>query len=94
MPGQPSPIDMPDDFFRIRLVCVLLDTCGMCFDRGSQQRKLDNFLMFFQMYVLSKEPLPMDVEFMLSDSLEVRFAPLGDVECWSQDADDSYLRRR
>ena len=94
MPGQPSPIDMPDDFFRIRLVCVLLDTCGMCFDRGSQQRKLDNFLMFFQMYVLSKQPLPMDVEFMLSDSLEVRFAPSGDVECWSQDADDSNSRRR
>ncbi|KAI8994050.1 ARM repeat-containing protein [Trametes punicea] len=69
-PGQPSPIDMPDDFFRIRLVCVLLDTCGMCFDRGSQEKKLDNFLIFFQMYILSKEPLPMDVEFMLSDSLE------------------------
>ncbi|KAI0373457.1 ARM repeat-containing protein [Pilatotrama ljubarskyi] len=68
--GQPSPIDMPDDFFRIRLVCVLLDTCGMCFDRGSQQRKLDNFLTFFQLYVLSKDPLPMDVEFMLTDSLE------------------------
>ena len=62
---------MPDDFFRIRLVCVLLDTCGMCFDRGSQQKKLDNFLVFFQMYVLSKGALPMDVEFMLSDSLEV-----------------------
>ena len=62
---------MPDDFFRIRLVCVLLDTCGMCFDRGSQQKKLDNFLVFFQLYVLSKETLPMDVEFMLSDSLEV-----------------------
>jgi len=39
---------MPDDFFRLRLVCVLLDTCGMCFDRGSQKRKLDNFLVFFQ----------------------------------------------
>ncbi|KAI0633799.1 ARM repeat-containing protein [Trametes polyzona] len=69
-PGQPSPIDMPDDFFRIRLVCVLLDTCGMCFDRGTQVRKLDNFLTFFQLYILSKSPLPMDVEFMLSDSLE------------------------
>ncbi|KAI0666624.1 ARM repeat-containing protein [Trametes maxima] len=69
-PGQPSPIDMPDDFFRIRLVCVLLDTCGMCFDRGSQQKKLDNFLTFFQLYILSKGPLPMDVDFMLSDSLE------------------------
>jgi regulator of nonsense transcripts 2 len=80
---------MPDDFFRIRLVCVLLDACGMCFDRGSQKRKLDNFLIFFQvcwflswpnntfelpvsqLYVMCKDPLPMDVEFMLSDSLEV-----------------------
>lgn len=70
LPGQFSPIDTPDDFFRIRLVCVLLDTCGMCFDRGSQKRKLDNYLNFFQMYVLSKDPLPMDVEFMLYDSLE------------------------
>ncbi|TBU55635.1 transcription factor [Dichomitus squalens] len=70
LPGQPSPVDMPDDFFRIRLVCVLLDTCGMCFDRGSQQKKLDNFLTFFQLYVHCKNPLPMDVEFMLNDSLE------------------------
>lgn len=48
LPHHPSPIDMPDDFFRIRLICVLLDTCGMCFDRGSQKKKLDNFLIFFQ----------------------------------------------
>lgn len=48
LPGQQCPLDMPDDFFRVRLVCVLLDTCGMCFDRGTQQKKLDNFLTFFQ----------------------------------------------
>jgi regulator of nonsense transcripts 2 len=48
MPLEPCPIDMPDDFFRVRLVCVLLDTCGMCFDSGSQKKKLDNFLTFFQ----------------------------------------------
>jgi regulator of nonsense transcripts 2 len=41
-------IDAPNDFFRIRLVCTLLDTCGMCFDRGSSKKKLDNFLTFFQ----------------------------------------------
>ncbi|EPQ57610.1 ARM repeat-containing protein [Gloeophyllum trabeum ATCC 11539] len=70
LPRQPCPLDMPDDFFRIRLVCTLLDTCGMCFDRGSQKRKLDNFLTFFQYYMLCKEPLPMDVEFMVSDSIE------------------------
>lgn len=50
LPQFPCSIDMPDDFFRIRLVCVLLDTCGMCFDRGSQKRKLDNFLAFFQVF--------------------------------------------
>jgi regulator of nonsense transcripts 2 len=79
---------MPNDFFRVRLVCVLLDTVGMCFDRGTQKRKLDNFLVFFQVkvlrhlirddaytmvlqyYVLCKEDLPMDVDFMLSDSIE------------------------
>ncbi|EIN12047.1 transcription factor [Punctularia strigosozonata HHB-11173 SS5] len=70
LPKQPCALDMPDDFFRIRLVCVLLDTCGMCFDNGSQRKKLDNFLVFFNYYVLCKDPIPMDVEFMLSDSLE------------------------
>lgn len=53
LPQFPCPVDMPDDFFRIRLVCVLLDTCGMCFDRGSQKRKLDNFLLFFQVFCTS-----------------------------------------
>ncbi|KAI0812376.1 hypothetical protein BC629DRAFT_1472459 [Irpex lacteus] len=70
LPGQATPLDMPDDYFRVRLVCVLLDTCGMCFDRGPHLKRLDNFLTFFQMYVLCKNPLPMDVEFMLSDSIE------------------------
>ncbi|KAF8638034.1 hypothetical protein AX16_010666 [Volvariella volvacea WC 439] len=70
MPSHPVPLDMPDDFFRIRLICMLLDTCGMCFDRGSQKKKLDNFLTFLQYYIHCKEPLPMDVDFMVSDSLE------------------------
>jgi regulator of nonsense transcripts 2 len=87
LPHEPCPVDMPDDFFRIRLVCVLLDTCGMCFDAGSHKKKLDNFITFFQVtspsfclsqdlmfpqyYVLCKEELPMDVDFIYHDSLEV-----------------------
>ena len=47
-PGRLCPLDMPDDFFRIRLVCTLLETCGMCFDRGIAKKKLDFFLTFFQ----------------------------------------------
>ncbi|BGP19262.1 hypothetical protein JCM10213_008219 [Rhodosporidiobolus nylandii] len=69
-PELPTPIDMPDDCFRVRLVCTLLDTCGACFDRGALKKKLDNFLVFFQMYVLAKGALPMDVGFMYSDTLE------------------------
>ncbi|BGP26942.1 regulatorof nonsense transcripts 2 [Rhodotorula toruloides] len=65
-PDVPSAIDTPDDYFRIRLVCTLLDTCGACFDRGTLKKKLDNFLM----YALSKGSLPMDVGFMYSDTLE------------------------
>ena len=46
---------MPDDFFRIRLVCNLLDTCGLCFDRGAAKKKLDFFLTFFQVRAGSGE---------------------------------------
>ncbi|KAK5072861.1 mRNA decay protein [Lithohypha guttulata] len=66
-PGRTSPFDMPDDYFRIRLVCTILDTCGMCFDRGSSRKKLDFFLVFFQYYVLTKDPLPMEIDFMIQD---------------------------
>ncbi|KAL1964419.1 hypothetical protein VTN77DRAFT_6977 [Rasamsonia byssochlamydoides] len=67
-PGKINVLDMPDDFFRIRLVCTLLDTCGVCFDRGSAKKKLDFFLTFFQYYIYTKDPLPMDVEFLVQDT--------------------------
>ncbi|KAF9114715.1 hypothetical protein BGX27_010025 [Mortierella sp. AM989] len=67
-PDRPSPIDSPTDSFRIRLVCTLLDTCGMCFDHGSSKIKLDSFLVMFQMYILSKEAIPLDVEYMIEDT--------------------------
>ena len=70
-PGQVAPLDAGDDYFRIRLICTLLDTCGVCFDRGSLRKKLDDFLVFLNVYVLCKEqPLPMDVDFMLTETLE------------------------
>ncbi|KAA8646955.1 uncharacterized protein ATNIH1004_005634 [Aspergillus tanneri] len=68
VPGKLSVLDLPDDFFRIRLVCTLLDTCGHCFDRGSAKKKLDFFLTFFQYYMLTKDPLPMDVDFLVQDT--------------------------
>ncbi|KAL4916539.1 armadillo-type protein [Aspergillus aurantiobrunneus] len=68
MPGKINALDMPDDFFRIRLICQLLDTCGHCFDRGSAKKKLEFFLKFFQYYICTKDPLPMDVDFLVQDT--------------------------
>lgn len=67
-PGRICPIDFPDDFFRIRLVCALLDTCGMYFEKGAVKKKLDFFLAYFQYYINVKDPVPMDVEFVIQDS--------------------------
>jgi regulator of nonsense transcripts 2 len=68
VPGRISMLDMPDDYFRLRLACTLLDTCGHCFDRGSAKKKLDFFLAFFQYYLFTKDPLPMDVDFLVQDT--------------------------
>ncbi|ODQ55597.1 ARM repeat-containing protein [Saitoella complicata NRRL Y-17804] len=71
MPGRLTPLDPPDDFFRVRLVCALLESCGMCFDRGNSKKKLDMFLAFFQFYIHTKATLPMDVEFGVQDAFQL-----------------------
>jgi regulator of nonsense transcripts 2 len=48
VPGRLNPFDPPDDYFRIRLVSTILETCGMFFSRGAAGKKLDYFLSFFQ----------------------------------------------
>ncbi|KAL7421122.1 mRNA decay protein [Cryptotrichosporon argae] len=70
VPGRDSPIDSVDDLFRVRLACTVLDTCGTCFDKGSLRRKLDQYLVVLQLYALCKSNIPMDVHFMLGDTIE------------------------
>jgi regulator of nonsense transcripts 2 len=67
-PGLYNPLDQSDDCFRIRLVCSLLESCGMYYDKGAAKKKLDFFLAYFQYYVCLKDPLPMDVEFVVQDA--------------------------
>lgn len=62
---QQDVLDPPEDCFRLRMIIVLLETCGQFFDRGSSKRKLDRFLIYFQRYVLGKGMIPLDVEFDL-----------------------------
>ena len=70
-PGKVNLLDQPDDFFRVRLVCTILDTCGVCFDRGNARKKLDFFLTFFQYYIRTKDPLPMDIDFIIQDTFAI-----------------------
>lgn len=46
--GLYCQLDLPDDFFRVRLICTILETCGMFYDKGTAKKKLDFFLNFFQ----------------------------------------------
>eukprot|EP00929_Paragymnodinium_shiwhaense_P107778 TRINITY_DN7413_c0_g1_i1.p1 TRINITY_DN7413_c0_g1~~TRINITY_DN7413_c0_g1_i1.p1 ORF type:complete len:1288 (-),score=489.83 TRINITY_DN7413_c0_g1_i1:535-3900(-) len=64
------PVEQPWDFFRIKLVCVMLETCGHFFASGAGKQKLDRFLQFFLRYVITKGDLPMRVSYMVSDLLE------------------------
>eukprot|EP00123_Amoebidium_parasiticum_P016187 comp23320_c0_seq2/m.38380 comp23320_c0_seq2/g.38380 ORF comp23320_c0_seq2/g.38380 comp23320_c0_seq2/m.38380 type:complete len:1223 (-) comp23320_c0_seq2:468-4136(-) len=67
-----SALDQLDDYFRIRLVCTLLESCGQYFDHGSSKKKMDCFLIFFQRYILGKkQPLPLDIDFMIQDTFEM-----------------------
>ncbi|KAK5175510.1 mRNA decay protein [Saxophila tyrrhenica] len=70
-PGRISPIDLPDDYFRVRLVGTLLETCGVYFEKGAVKKKLDFFLAFFQYYINVKDPLPMDIDFVVQDTFSL-----------------------
>ena len=46
--GTATELDPPHSYFRVRLVCTLLDSCGQYFDHGTNKKRLDNYLVFFQ----------------------------------------------
>lgn len=58
-----------DDCTRARLVCALLEACGGYFSAGRSKRRLNHFLNYFQLLVLSKRAT-LDVQFAVADLLE------------------------
>ncbi|XP_064604775.1 regulator of nonsense transcripts 2-like isoform X2 [Liolophura sinensis] len=77
--SAPTHLDPPEHLFRLRLTCVLLDTCGQYFDKGSSKKKLDYFLVYFQRYYWFKRncqlwsesrPFPIDIMNMVQDTFE------------------------
>jgi len=65
-----SKVDPPTDTYRVRLVCMLLDTCGIYFEQKHEKRRLHTFLVYFQRYLLLKRFIPIEVEFLVSDMFE------------------------
>ncbi|XP_068158893.1 regulator of nonsense transcripts 2 [Drosophila tropicalis] len=53
-----SPLDPPESLFRLKLACMLLDTCGPYFTSQATRKKLDYFLVFFQHYYWFKKSHP------------------------------------
>ncbi|RKP17864.1 ARM repeat-containing protein, partial [Rozella allomycis CSF55] len=62
--------ESPNDLFRIRLCCTLLQTCGIYLEGPGIRKKLDAFLIFLQYYCFTKSQISMDVEFLLQDVLQ------------------------
>lgn len=53
-----SEVDPPGSLFRLKLACVLLDTCGQYFTSSVSKKRLDYFLVFFQHYYWFKKSDP------------------------------------
>jgi regulator of nonsense transcripts 2 len=54
-----SEQDESDNLFRVRLVCILLDTAGIYITTTSGKKRLQCFLLFFQLYYQRKRSMPM-----------------------------------
>lgn len=50
-----SHLDPPDNLFRLKLICDLLDTCGHYMNSSMEKKKLDCYLLFFQRYYWCKK---------------------------------------
>lgn len=53
-----SLLDPPANTYRLRLVCVLLETCGQYFNHGLSKTRLDYFFVYFQHYYWLKYSHP------------------------------------
>ncbi len=69
-PRIPAEVDPVTDLFRAQLVCELLNTCGLYFVRGLAKERMNKFLLYFQRYLLTKQHIPLHVEFGILDTLD------------------------
>lgn len=69
-PRLPAEVDPANDLFRAQLVCEILNTCGVYYVRGLMKEKLNRFLVYFQRYLLTKQFIPLHIEFAILDTFD------------------------
>ncbi|KAJ2559170.1 mRNA decay protein [Coemansia sp. RSA 1933] len=88
-PGRSSGIDSSNDYFRIRLVCTLLSTCGkyVCNRSAEHHRELAKYAVYLQLYILAKDqPLPVDISYTVDSLFESVFASVPRYDTWNEAA--------
>jgi regulator of nonsense transcripts 2 len=74
-------LDPPHNFFRLRLVCALVESCGskklLSHGGVSKSSRFKDFLPYLQRYILSKPPLPLDIDLDVQEMYSrLEIAPL------------------
>lgn len=69
-PRIPSEVDPPNDLFRAQVICEMLQTVGSYFVSGTVKERMVRFVTYFQRYLLTKQFIPMHVEFTILDTFD------------------------
>lgn len=71
VPSSTSPLDPSGYTFRIRLICMLLVSCPTLYLSRQWSHQLDCFLRLFQYYILTKDSIHAELEFLITDSFDI-----------------------
>ncbi|KAJ2852601.1 mRNA decay protein [Coemansia brasiliensis] len=86
-PGRSCELDAASDYFRVRLICTLLSTCGRHICRAENLHVMHELGLLVQMYVLAKDqPLPVDIEYSIDGLYGSVFAGVVRCETWEEAA--------
>jgi regulator of nonsense transcripts 2 len=70
-PRVPSILDKDTTVFRVKLICILLDSSSPSLVTTGITSKLEKFMAAFQRYLFVKSNLPADIEFSILDSFDI-----------------------
>lgn len=65
-----NPMDSSMDTFRLLMITTILEVCGVRLGKKALKPQLDEFIQFFQIYILTKQYLPLDIENKITSCLE------------------------